>query len=577
MSLTLESLKRVGAIPKDTREIKRSEGFITQTDFNKLSYEEKVRNKKAVVLDNFKWVGYSPSTGLTFSYDGTYVGKLTSKGKQLCLQDFVDNKLATIKFITLIRKDDKQMSELGNLGNLDISSIVNQIGVEGGAGAPGGVAPMQAFADTTTPTPEASIKNFISSNIEGVSLADTTDLSIFNRQHGELVGYITANDKAVKFTTKTVVKTETDGKKALIANASPEIRSEHARGNRVAAEYYEKETILEPKESAPGKVLGSVIGIPAGGLVPFSEFRNSDVVKFDSNDKTVKYAVYDKDQTNNMLSFYFNSKIREAASTHGGAAGLLTLKMVPQIKRDKEDQSETLYVRPKLVAENRKSVLIDTNYFPVKVYDTIQVSGSITPEQAKVLNESAFINLFLTPATKENTTPKINKLSSRFASRIRKENDQIVSSYFTQNVAEREAISVGAFHNKEEKRTVIEIPVKKAHPKKEGTGEVWRFETFDSLSKKAEEDAAYAAKTSLKNGKFDHFIAACHGALTVEALKSLTRRRATGKSGAMVVDEKDTKSLLFRSMQSGLQGVKIEGTKQRTSYEQFSELIAGIR
>lgn len=629
--LTAERLMSLGAIPKDmevVRDFKNS--CIAVSDFLRLSMNERKANKKIICVDNAVWVSKNRVTGITYSNDGsdTSVGRTNARGKQFIVQKLVNDKLATTRLVELFKEDvapkvqhneepvfniqaqdetikkveeqmpsikdqnTKQNEEDNKMAEINLESLEGLSPQELALKLQGDATPkpMTQFDGKPEDVKEKAqdettkkLQAFISSNIEGVELADNTDLSIFNRKHGRLVSYVTMNDRVTKFGTKSTPQMDESKKKMLVSNAPQEVRDAHNAGKGVDSKWYVKQTVLVIKEAAPGKVLGVVIGIPAGGFVDFSAFRNGSRVEFDPKNTAVKYNLYPKDESYQMLSFYFNNTIKEEARTHNGVGdGEIRLELKPIPKQNKETLVEETVIRPKLVPSNRKSVLLAGNYFPVKVYETKNANANLKVEDYEALNVSSFIHLYQVP-TKAGAegvkSPKIEALAPTDAAKIsRTSAGKIESSFFTADVSKRLPIEVRAFYNKDEVLSTVEVPIKEEKQNKDKPGSTWRYKTYSCVAKDAAENAEYASKTSLQNGRFDVVLESTDGAINADSLKSLTRRApgAGGTSSLKTLSVKDSKALMMKSLTTGLTGISFEGAKSKLDYTEISNMIASV-
>ena len=575
--LTLDELISVGAVPKETELVRLSS--VETMDYRE--YEKRFNNGESLtaipVINDVIWIAKSKKLGRTYSCNGEgKIGNYNNKRKTFSIQtlDKKENTLTSDSYVNFKRKDEIKMSEpnlnpdeilaglaqedFGNVADVAMPATEEMKGFDG--------IPVDGNNSSLS---QDEISEIITANTEDVELADSQKFTFFNQQNGKFVGYVTTNDAIIKCGTSSKVKKDTTGKKMLLEDVPKTIKDAFMNGEKnISSKYFVKDVSLEFRQSAPGKVLGGVVAIPAGGKVDITELQGEGPVDFNKEDRTLQYLLLPKDSLNFMIANYFDGTIKEAPETFGAAASKLRLQA--KIYNKKKNDEILKLVKYKLVADGRNKPIVPGSYFPIKTYETINPNSNLNQEQCDLLNKSAFNNLFQ-PGRNSNK-PKILELNDVDRQKVKNEGGKITSVFFTTNAAEREQLEITPYWAKrgEEVIEVPEIAVKEEVTKKDG-GKRLVYKTYNSLDKKVAEDSDYKAKTPLYGTSFKAFLDACHGAITEESLRGLTKRGSKSQAPKGSLEISDVKKLLMKSMQAGLSGgLQVEGSKKLT-IEDFRE------
>lgn len=563
--------------------------LVSNDNSNFISYEEykdlfenggSVEGKYPVIPDSV-WIAQSKD-GYVFSCDKQErYSKFSEKFGTFAIRKIVkdekeeDKKLSSVLYLTFNGKDELEMEK-----DFNIDELLGQVEADMGDIPDSVTAPnaedvqnMNAFGDAPAVVADSAkdaITEAITANISGVHLANANDLGFFCQKYGRLVAYITQNEPVIKFGVSSKPRKDAEGNKILLSDVPDEIRTAFNNGDsRISSTYFEKDYSLNIKQAAPGKILGGVISIPKGGDIDIIELKGEGDVKFDKNDKDLVYKMLSKDELNLLIATYYNGTIKEDSATFGDYATKVDLQAKAYNKAGRDGEIVKL-IKHKLVPNGRNKVIVPGSFFPVKTYETIDQASALTPEQCDILNTGSFINLF---TAKENAVPKALELNDIDRQKIKEENGKITSVFFTTNIEEKEQLEITPYwmKNGEDLLSVVEVPVKVAQPKKNGTGVRYLYKTYSSLAKEVAESAEYKNKTSLYGGKYDNVLQACHGAITEESLRKLTARKKTaGSKKDGTLDLETTRKLLLMNSESGLSGLEIEGGK-RITIEDFRE------
>ncbi|GAA0101681.1 hypothetical protein UT300012_23960 [Paraclostridium bifermentans] len=400
----------------------------------------------------------------------------------------------------------------------DFSSLGNEFKTEGFAGT----QEMNLGANATAPTGIADATDTVE-----VEASWLDAIANFNRDNGGcLVGFVTNNDSKININAKNQDKKKKGAGKDVAGQGALE---ESAAGDSASR-------IVNFTQSAPGKILGGVLRIPAGGLFDVTTLEsgiNPDTgaeVKPDYTNKTVKTMVLDNEQLSTMISLGFNSEAPECRETYGKDAGT-TMTIIKEVKRKVEGSDEKVAVEELALKSTRKGSKIHRDaYLPLNVFETIDASKpNLSQEEIDALNVSAFYSFFQTTASR--TTAPVKTLVHEHAKRIRfnAENDKYESDYFTLDMSAKVPVQIKPWYTNDKEAVLDSIPVqvKKLVPTKDGKSMRAQVQKINVL--KDMDKPNYGQLNSLNNEKFAKFVEACDGALTLEELQKRFGKKTGSK------------------------------------------------
>lgn len=278
-----------------------------------------------------------------------------------------------------------------------------------------------ATTDSETKKNEAdakitAIKSYIASC--GKTVRDNCRVYTFNQQHGRLKTFVTRTDKAVKVSFVSKCKLDAQGNKILKEGASPEdIRKHEAFLKRAkddtktrdaAASAFVKEKTIAIREANPGKIVAMVLGVPEGGFVDYGDLTQAgatdDMIDIDTSKTTERIIMLDREAGLQFITDYFDGKILEDEKIVGPSAAWINLQYKVDPKAEEQNKIIAIMKVARKPGEvgGRKKVLTASNYIPLKVYDTVNVSEIKTAEDAVALNNN--INALLVRNKLEDLT-----------------------------------------------------------------------------------------------------------------------------------------------------------------------------
>lgn len=468
---SLEELQTHGMIPRSIKEITPTYA-VTLSEF--LGWDEKERSgyKGAVLLDDWKWVGTvagAPTTEAKNVYSSNGEGTVGKWNKDRCtFYKMVKqgNHLVTNDIL-------KFKEENSSMGIIDDSALMEALGDLGE-----GTKPATAFEDKAA-TPEGETekeraKREEKEHYDGIrkQLVDAftgdvmlpADIIRNNRQHGAVLCFITGTDHVVKMSKSTKL-VSVNGKSVLKSNAPDDIAAKFRKGEKVAKQYLETETTIGFRDSKPGKAKAAVIATPADTAVPLTSVGSE--IRLDANAKAgdMKIMMMDMDAAAAWISFNFDGTIKESEAVLGAKRD--SLNVIHKISQKKnKDGSTTDCVVTNLKPSKRKNLLIDGNYVPMKVYDTISL-------QDPTAENKAALNLNLEAILARSADEMCEEVRTKYKV---DENGTVVSSAWVDN---GEAIQVARFDNPDVFISDVRLPRREKVAKKSGDGFTYKFKCFE--------------------------------------------------------------------------------------------------
>lgn len=404
----------------------------------------------------------------------------------------------------------------------------------------------------------APVANNAVTGIEDTVDADAPwlyEIGKFNQNEGSLLGYITNNDAKVNITAK---KAASDKKKG----AGKDTAGQSALDQNAAGDANSK--IISISQSAPGKILGGVLEMPAGGIFDITSLQtgtdaNGKEVKPDWDNKAKKVMLLENEQLATMIAFGFNSEVPESKKTFGPQAGV-TSAIIKPVKRKVEGSEETVTVSELALKSSRKgSKLAVDAYLPLNTFQTIDaLRNDLTQEEIDTLNESAFFQLFQTNA--KRPTAAYKQLTADHAKRVRlnAENGKYESDYFTLDLAKRLEIDIKPWYvkasDKHEKLDKVPVIVKVPTPTKDEKSMRLVVQKVNVL--RDQDKPAYNELNSLSDPRFEKFVEACNGVLTVENLNTVFGRKSVSKKAAEKLATNGKNLMALRNIVAGGKNLK---------------------
>lgn len=389
---TLDELQEMGAISKSLKTITCS----SAVEIDALLAEpesSRIETSGPVVVSEYNWIATvagapaSKSTNV-YSSDGSIVGKWNRGKRTFYKMQLQGDFLATIQ--TFQFKEEKQMAttdlNLGDLGNLDaLDEAVNASQSTQRADAFGN----DTMKDQNNKSEKDKQKEEDRQRYDGIrqkldagftgNIVPNDEVLRNNFLYGRLYAFITGTNDAIKVSISRRAVTTEDNKKQLMPTAPAEVQEAFANGKRVNSQWIVSERYFSFKNSKPSAAKGVIIATPTGTDLALTTIGNKSAGDYDMQNRDLAFHVMDMDTAWVYLAYNYGDKIMEADTILGARADKLLVNRTLYIGKDNKER-----VRPSIKPENRKSLLISGNYFPLKVYETISLQDP-TPENKSAM------------------------------------------------------------------------------------------------------------------------------------------------------------------------------------------------
>lgn len=407
MLLTLDKLKNVGAISVDY-ELQDYHGTnrATLAEVNFWSDKKKSRFDGVISCDNVMWAATLKKIPIAkaskvYTSDGKSVVLWDRKNRIAFRKELVGNKLVTISQVKMPlqkihNKEDIDMAAAINLG-ANLADMDLGIGTDVTPASPETTAPA-AVEGGKKMSAQAQLNKAMTEQFKDATIAKTNDTLInYNQRYGRAYGFITKTDKTVRLGLKNQFKTDANGNKILVPDADPAVKQQYqdylAKKEGVKCpplKFFMREHALNFRQSKPGKIIGMIIGTPVTvDKIDFNDIMagKADFERLDNPELTTK--ILGIEYAYIYLVGNYDGRIMESNAVLGAAASWINVKGVVDTKAFEKTKEYKLRYSLKLEAASkvRKSLLIDGNYIPAKLYKSVAASA-ITAANAQGLNNS---------------------------------------------------------------------------------------------------------------------------------------------------------------------------------------------
>lgn len=430
--MTLEMLKSKGLLSTSFEVVKSLNFKSTALSELEKMPTHRITKKLNVVVDNQEWVAISQDEDekdLVISCKGEYIFIWDKTLTKLIRQQLINDRLVTQK-IQEFGKQKKEDKIMSNELNMDLSAI-------------GDLAEMNAFGGDTTPGGE----------ISGAVHLDQS-LHIFSQMWGRYITSIVKDEPTVKIGVMSRDQIGADGKKIIADNADPEKVAKAKEDGRIPSSIAVKEKFLGFKESKPGYA-GALIAIPeaitASSVQPIDDAING-TLKFNPEVHSSKVVLLPKEEVFTTINVLFGGKIREDERVNAKPAYLKV--RTTESKRVKDGQSITKLNSSLVVdAGERKSLLMDDNFIPLKLYK------KASPQNPSA-EDAAAMNMNIEAAIKTlEVYSNLVQDSKDDVTWDDKADAKVTSKYFVPG-QKGKAIEVRRFFDKEQVLPNVQIPVR---------------------------------------------------------------------------------------------------------------------
>lgn len=454
--MTLEMLKAKGLLSTSFETI-NSFNFksTTLSELAKMPVN-RITKRLNVVVDKPDWIAISQDEDekdLVLSCKDEKIFIWNKTLTKLVTQQLINEQLATVKIEEYGKKnkEEKDMSQELDLKGIDFSAM-------------GDLPEMNAFGDAAT-----------GGEISGAAQLDYA-LHNFSQEYGRFVAPITKEEPVVKVGVMKKPKLGADGQYVIADDADAEKVRKAKESGKIPASIAVKEPYLGFKESKPA-FAGALMAIPealTNGVSAPIDAAISGTLKYDTSITSTKVILMSKEETFTAINVLFGGRIREDERITKRPAWL----QVRTTESKKVDEHGETHVKlnSSLIVENkeRKSVITEDNYIPLKLYKKISTQNP-TEEDAKAMN------LNIEAAIK--TVDKYNSLTEDSKADIKWDDAaecKVSSEYFVPGKAGK-VIEVKRFFDKDQVLPNVQIPARSKTTKPDKDGEMktrYSFETY---------------------------------------------------------------------------------------------------
>jgi len=409
--ITLEKLKGMGAIPGSLAEV--SMAGVRRMEFADASVVAGSGGgvHGVVTVDRPVWLatlGGGPASMAATVYscnvDGD-VGCWKPERKTFLLMGLIDARLQTKQ--TLKFKEETKMANLGGLAseemaafdadltNLDISP--ESLGGE----APAASAESMATEEKKGKKAELNEKQIqqkafydgIRSLSGNRQLVNADEAHINNHLLGRLICFITSTDNVIKLSSKSRPILDGNNRRVPDPMKIKDLDAEHRK------KYEEKgyptsvcktEKYISFREVKPGKIIGVLIKTPAGSEVDMTMMHNGGVAEVDKKNKDMNYRLMSFELSMPYLSLNYDNWIQEDEKLLGAMASKILITATASESSVNEGtgvakQKARIVYKVDKSDGKRNSLLTRGNFFPAKIYQTVDLSG-MDAEKSEMLN-----------------------------------------------------------------------------------------------------------------------------------------------------------------------------------------------
>lgn len=500
---TLVSLQESGALPTSLKVV----GSDDTIPFSKK--EEDMTSHGAVVVDNSVWVATVNGKSVknadrVYSSDGEIVYMWDRRKDTLHKMTLQDTETGTVLVTTKIFKFHKEEQKMADfeelekeLGDLNLDGVGEEIakvadesekGTEVAKATGFDVGEDEGAKEKSSKEIDReqkiafynNIREKIDKSMEG-SVNAPAEVTRNNFINGRFLAFITPSDDSIKLSIVSSNKIDPQTKKPMLDPTVTEanIIADFNNDKRVPSSKLVKEATFKFQNAKPGKAKGVIFTIPAGTDLPLTTIGRASSEKYNLDDKTLVTHVLDYNAALLYLAYNFADRIQESSELLGGRASTLYVTHTFSTGKD----GATVH-RDVIKANDRKSLIIPGNYFPLKTFETVSTQD-LTDENKKILNlnvEKAYV------AYLNRTPDKKAQMSDAEKAKFKLEDDKVVSSVWFNEGA---AINVTKYDDPSESVTNVRIPVVEQVPNKKTGGFTYRYK-YNKLEDGPMNDPRYA-------------------------------------------------------------------------------------
>ena len=390
--LTLKELQECGAIEESYKAVSfDGVDYKTLSSVESMTEEARSSYEGKVLVDNPVWVATLRGKPFTasrklISCDGEYIGVYSKLKGYFALKRLNNSTLETIKLINDLGVNPRGGNSMENLDqmleNMDFD------GLTGNDPAPA-AAPAKGEKTEKAPSEAAIRTDKVRSLVQqsGITLADRSDVIVFNRKYGRAFGFVCKTDKVIKVA-KTKEAVMLNGEPVLVDNISAEDQQLIKNKDKNAIKRNtKKQSVLTFREVKPTTPMAVIIGTPIGGDVELTRLGQKEPLMADRSKTDLVFHVLPTEAAYVYILGLYDGEIMEDDSIIGTQACKLTVKSTV-VKPKQGSNTDAPKVRHSFTVDRniRTTLLTEGNYIATREYETVPVSSIETEAQAEALN-----------------------------------------------------------------------------------------------------------------------------------------------------------------------------------------------
>ena len=474
--VTLQFLKDAGSLPGVYEEVDFSRGTITSVRAADTADGGLAEGRFAVVVPDAVWaatVRKIPVTQAKTVYSCNKAGVIGCwKPKDATFYEmrFSDGRLQTTNLLKLADKMVSGKQEEENMASVD--ELAKELeGFEEQA-KEGGAKPIEAFGDEGAKAKEGKKVDeklvAIRSKMGDNAIVNRDGYILQNRKLGRALGFITKSDPVVKVSVKKVAKLDPQGKKIPLPSLSEERLKSFNSGGKLKMSEVETERVLTFVHAKPSKPVAMIIATPKSSDISLTKINSASgaLDLKESGDTSMQIHIISMEAAYSYLAFNYGGEIYESDKILGAKATKLIQSIRPtKLKEDAAGKQNigvvsTITLEKK---ENRKTLLTEGNYFPLKTYATISTQD-LSPENAAILN------LNIEASMNNQSISDLSEASQKSITML-PDNSGYESVWFNKG----QAINVTRFDDANVPVTDVRVPVREKSLNKDGTKYRYKF------------------------------------------------------------------------------------------------------
>lgn len=470
--ITLERLIRIGAIASSLQEVPiAGVRYETAVSVSSMSEEEQKSMHSIVTVDAPEWIATSKGrpaqeAATVYSCNGkNEIGCWKSKQRTFLQMELSGTQLQTTRQMRL--KEEEKMAKLDDMNDQlkDLDVFEAELGkVSTPQALAGGAAPAAEEKKISKADEEAREIEELRSSLNGVKIANRDDIIVANRMHGRLIAFVTGTNNVVRISKKRVPVLDANGRRQLKPghDLKPDELKKHAEKGNYPLKACITEKELGFVDAKPSKPIGIIVATPASSEAKVTNMHSDEELKVDESKTDMQYRILPMEVAEVYVAMNYGGAIREDERVLGPLASKILQKYTRSRKQDPKTGQMIEKMRSSFVLDKedqkRSTLLVTGNYFPLKVYKTIDVANA-TEEEIKILNHNFEAML--------RNNEEYESLTEESRKNVRRDENGICTSEYFNNKKPIEVLKFDKMHD-QDVVTDVRVAAREVGTTKEG-------------------------------------------------------------------------------------------------------------